>query len=102
VSARTRKTRSATVRLPIALEFNPNSMDAQFGRLTTMIEDHNKSDEQWHQRFDVFLRDIKDQTTVANGRVRSLEQKWKYVIGWLAGGSLAATVAWAIASHSIR
>ena len=32
-----------------------------------MIEDHNKSDEQWHQRFDVFLRDIKDQTTVANG-----------------------------------
>lgn len=69
------------------MDFNPNSIDAQFQKLHTSFEMHMKDRNERSDRQDVILREIVQHTKETNGRVTALEGKWKSAAGWIAGAS---------------
>jgi hypothetical protein len=72
-------------------DFNPHSIDAQ---LATVLQRMNAQD--------VYLRAIHTQTTLTNGRVNKLEQKWIYVAGLIFGGWFVIGVLWVLFIHFSR
>lgn len=68
---------------------NPMSIDSQFANLHTSISLQDKSRNQRMDYQEGLLKEIKEQAMKTNGRVTTLENKWRWAVGWLMGASAA-------------
>jgi len=93
-------------------DFNPKSPDAMFAKILTRLDQQDKDTEKRHQENKATLVEIREQTTLTNGRVTKLEQTAAtvdrvkkledariYFVGWVAGVLGLAGMAWAIFVH---
>lgn len=84
--------RRAAAKKVVTIEFNPNSIDAQFATIHTELSAQSEDRKLRMDTQDNLLRDIKAQTTLTNGRVTILEFRWKNLAKWMAAAATAATV----------